>query len=76
MLKNPDSKLDILKIEAARNEKMLSVNDKANVQNMLTFESSKSLNCLGKILKHVLTFYKEPSVVPLKNHKKEHGNSY
>ncbi len=40
MLKNPDLKLDILKIEAARNEKMLSANDKANVQNMLTFESS------------------------------------
>ena len=40
MLKHPDLTLDILKIEAARYEKILLENANANVQNMLTFESS------------------------------------
>ncbi len=40
MLKHQDLKMDILKIEAVRYEKILLENANANVQNMLTFESS------------------------------------
>jgi hypothetical protein len=41
MLKHQDLKLDILKIEAARSEKILlaNANANANVQNTHTFES-------------------------------------
>ncbi len=39
MLKHQDLKLDILKIETVRYEKILLENANANVQNMLTFES-------------------------------------